>query len=640
MKINYAVLLVLITTISWAQKRDLTDIETYRSKYPDEQAIFLSYEEHIDIRIEGDSLNINTRTRREMLHMGTQSNVFAKDNVHSSTFYYTKRIEAKTLVPGKKKYEEVLVSDFKESFDKNSSVFYDDSKTTSFFYPAIQPGAVTSLEYDQRITEPRFLSGYVFQSYLPVESSKFTITADKGVELMLDVLNDNGSIITRRDEKDGRVTYSYEMRNAAKLKFEEKAPPLRYTAPHVVAIIKNYTTANGTKVPVLTDAGDLFGWYSSFIADLKDSEYENIKEVVSSIIKPADSELEKVRKIFYWVQGNIKYVAFEDGMRGLIPHNAGYVCDKRYGDCKDMASILVNMLHAAGIEAYFTWIGTRDIPYKYSTHASPIVDNHMIASYQHNGKYYFLDATSQYSSFELPSSMIQGKEALVAKAAGDFEIVEVPVIDNNANLRRDSAVAYLDNGVVRGTGTLELNGYPKVVNSFRMIKSSKSGVDKYMTQLLERGSNKFFVDQYDIKNIDNLDKPIVVNYEYRIEDYYREAGNKILVNLNLDKALQNDIIEDDREQPIEYDFKFRQQYITTLNIPDGYTVKRTPANDTHTTDIGGFEISYTTTDNTVVMKKEVWLDTLMIMPDDFDSWNNMIKDLNAAYRNILILEKK
>ena len=61
-----------------------------------------------------------------------------------------------------------------------------------------------------------------------------------------------------------------------------------------------------------------------------------------------------------------KYVAFEDGMGGFVPREAGLVCSRRFGDCKDMASILTAMNRAAGIPAYFTWLGTRDLPYTFS----------------------------------------------------------------------------------------------------------------------------------------------------------------------------------------------------------------------------------------------------------------------------------
>ena len=445
-----------------------------------------------------------------MLHLGNQSSVYAKDAIRSSSFFQTQNISAKTLVPEKKKYRAIEVTEFKESFDKSSSVFYDDSKSTNFIYPAIQPGAITVLEYKQKIKDPKFLTSFLFQNYLPVVHVKYTITADKGVDLKLEVLNDDESAITQIEESVGdRITYTFEAFNIEKLKYEENAPPIRSSALHVISLVNSYEV-DGKVVPVLSSTEDLFRWYATFIDGLKEGDHENIKAIVQDILSPNDSELDKVRKVFYWVQNNIKYIAFEDGMRGLIPHSASYVCDKRYGDCKDMATIVINMLHEAGVEAHFTWIGTRDIPYNYSDYPSPLVDNHMIATYIKDDQYYFLDATSQYSSYLLPSSMIQGKEALIALSNDEFEIKKVPVIEAQTNLKIDSSHFRVDNGSVLGSGKLYLAGYPKVFNSYKMIKSSKKAEEKFIQKLLERGSNKFFVTDYSIGNLDNLDKPIEI----------------------------------------------------------------------------------------------------------------------------------
>ena len=82
---------------------------------------------------------------------------------------------------------------------------------------------------------------------------------------------------------------------------------------------------------------------------------------------------DKARLIFNWVQDNIKYVAFEDGMGGFIPRPAASVCHKRYGDCKDMASIITDMLRYAGIKGNITWVGSDELPYDYTE----IADGHI-----------------------------------------------------------------------------------------------------------------------------------------------------------------------------------------------------------------------------------------------------------------------
>ena len=66
----------------------------------------------------------------------------------------------------------------------------------------------------------------------------------------------------------------------------------------------------------------------------------------------ARTEPEKVARIYYWVQDHVRYIAFENGLRGFIPHDAGRVYASRYGDCKDMANLLHEMLRMAGVKSY------------------------------------------------------------------------------------------------------------------------------------------------------------------------------------------------------------------------------------------------------------------------------------------------
>lgn len=641
---NKYLLTILLCSISivltQAQKVDPDELVTYSEKYPEDQAIFLKYYEDVDIKISGDSLVVSSKHLKETLHLGTKSNVYAKDGIYSSSFYKNEKIAARTLIPEKKKFKVIEVTEFKESFDKSSSVFYDDGKSINFIFPAVQPGAHTVLEYEQKIKDPKFIGSFLFQNYLPIVHSKFTVTIDQGIDIRLDIINNEDNLVKKKEEKVGnRIRYTFECNNAEKLKIEDDAPPIRFTAPHIAAIVQKYE-ANGTTHQVLSSPADLFGWYSTFIKGLKSGNYENIKKVIDEIIDPEDEELEKVKKIFHWVQNNVKYIAFEDGMRGLIPHNAEYVCDKRYGDCKDMASIVVNMLHAASIDAYFTWIGTRDIPYKYSEYPSPMVDNHMIATYIKDGKYYFLDATSQYSSYKLPSSMIQGKEALIARSESDFEIKVVPIIDKSENVKSDSSFYSLKDGSIIGAGSMTISGFPKVFNSYNMIKSSKKGLDDFMTKFMGRGNNKFFLDDYQISNLDDLEEPINVSYKFRVQDYYRKIGNKIYFNMNLVKSLTDKIIDDEREQPIENEFKYIHKNTSVLQIPYNYVVKHLPDNVSYKNDLFGFDIKYTQQGDKIILDKQLYVDYLMLEKDQFELWNEGIKKLSDSYRDALILENE
>src|SRR5581483_11937804 len=52
-----------------------------------------------------------------------------------------------------------------------------------------------------------------------------------------------------------------------------------------------------------------------------------------------------------WIKRNIRYVAIEIGVGGIIQHYASAILKNRYGDCKDHATLMASLLAAKGIDS-------------------------------------------------------------------------------------------------------------------------------------------------------------------------------------------------------------------------------------------------------------------------------------------------
>ncbi|QCK16798.1 DUF3857 domain-containing protein [Mangrovivirga cuniculi] len=635
-----SILVFFANSIS-AQKIDEEEISRLKEVYPESQVIFLKYFADIDISVKGDSLFVEKKNFENTFYLGNQVSQFAKDRIYSSSFYELKDIEAYSLVPSGRKYKKAKVESFKESFNKNSDFFYDDFKTINFVFPGIEQNAQSVLSYTEIYEEPRFGDKFFFQSGMPVDHARFSVTVDDEIDIEISRFNFDDFDIQVSEEKlkGDRTRYIFESREIQKWETESSSQGISYYAPHIVFRIKSFVDSKGEKHQVLDDLEDLFAWYSDFVGDLATQNDPKIQEVVDELISEDDSEIEKVRKIYYWVQDNIKYIAFEDGMRGFIPHSGSYVCEKRYGDCKDMASIIVNMLHHAGVKAHFTWVGTRSIPYKYSELPTTMVDNHMIATYKNGDDYYFLDATAQYLPFPLPSSMIQGKETLI-KTDDGFEIVEVPKIGYEKNVMNDTIRIKLDESTILGKGNVSLSGYAKLYNAFNLIQSDEKSVSDYLNYLLAKGNNKFLIEEYDIANLYNRDLPIEVDYSFNLADYYRNINDDIYINLNLDRAMNNFIFEEDRELPYENRFRYTNKIVTILEKPEGYELTYLPENLTFENDVLAFTIAYSEKNGEIIMDKTLEVKYLTLYPEDFDAHNTAVKALNKAYREAIVLSKK
>jgi transglutaminase-like putative cysteine protease len=612
-----------------------------KTKFPEDPAVFVERSEVLSIVVKNDSLQIFTDIVEDKLHLKEQSDIYSSGRVYGSHFNQIKDIKAKTLIWDKSRFKEMAVSDFKKNSDRDDGIFYDDSYYYSFKYPSVASGNRTQLQYTSVVKDSRFIPGYIFTSYLPQSKTSYTVKTSKQVELVYDVVNDPKHLIKfRKFEKGGFQFYEWTANDLPPTRGEESSPSIRYFAPHVICYVKSYESKNG-KVNVLSNLGDLYHWYSSFVPDLNADPSPELKAVVDGITKKSKSEIETVRNVYYWVQDNIQYVAFEEGMRGLIPHTGSYVCEKRYGDCKDMANLIVTMLKIANIKAYHTWIGTRDLPYKYTEVPTPLVDNHMIATYiDSSQRYYFLDGTSDHTAFGLPSSMIQGKEALIGINKDKYEVRVVPEIAKEANSMNDSIFIKLDGNQIMGKGTTTLRGYPKVFGGYELERSEKDDVKRYVTKLIGKGSNKFYLDGYNLSNLENRDKATRIDYTFRIGDYFQKIGDELYINLHLKKDYYNAFIDKIRESPQENTYKYVENDFCEFTIPDGYEVEYLPSTVNVKGDIIGLETTYKRENNKIIFTKKFYFDRLLVMPADFEKWNASIKELSEAYKESIILKKK
>ena len=635
--------LLLGSASVWAQQPTQL-VAQMQAQFPGEKAVYLDYRTDLTLELQGDSVLILARHHQDMLHLDAQSVAYANDRVFNSHFSRLQKLEARTMVPAGNSYKAVKVTDFKEKFELQSGIFYDDTRATTFSFPAVSPGARTVTDYTVRHPDPRFLVPFYFGAHVPMRHAELTITAPRSIKVNYKLFHvENTPINFTKQEKGNLITYRWTAENLPSPPRDDDGPEAAYYLPHLVYYVEEVPSMAGQARKMLAGVPELYNLYSGFVSNLDPKESPALHKVVDSLVVGAKTEQERVQRIYYWVQDNIRYVAFENGMGGFIPRDAGQVYAKRYGDCKDMANLTREMLRMAGIKSYLTWIGTRDLPYRYSELATPGVDNHMITTYEASpGKYVFLDATNKYMPFGMPSSFIQGKEALLAIDGKNCKVVGVPVMEKDRSPISDvSAVMLDDKGGLRGKGSLQLSGYAKVRQSYALDGLDQQQENKYVKALLERGNNKFFVDSYKVSHLDTHDKPLTIDYEYRLQDYVQKLDDEIYVNLNLEQPYAHDKIDaTKRRLPRVNEYAHQNRTRTELEIPAGYDVEYLPAAAESQDPLFGFRIKYERQGNKIVQDREVYINYLMLEPKQFSQWNAGIEKLNAAYRETVIFKKK
>ncbi len=633
----FFVLLVSLSCRVWAQE-EYTEIA---ERYSNENAVIVNNYEHLIIKYEDGELTANSNvTEERLLITSLAPGIYNSQTIYHSYFSKLDGVEGMAYIPNGKGYKTTKASNYKTTTSERENVFYDDAKQTEISFSGLTQGSRTEVNYSIIHRDLHFLPAFYVQSYLPIAKSKFEITVPKFVHMKFVIKGDHADLIkqtTKETDKD--ITYTWVAKNVPQLKSYDDAPSVSHYALHIIPFITDYQLpGSDVSKHVLGSVDDLYHYYYKFIKNVNQQQSELLDKTAAEITQGDVTQRQKAKHIYEWVQKNMHYIAFEDKLSGFIPREASDICTNKYGDCKDMTSIQVALYRKAGIDAYFTWIGTRDKPYTYEETPLPMVDNHMICTIKLDNEWIFADGTDPLIPFGIPPSGIQGKEALVGIDATTYKILTVPEMPAEKNFTVDSTTLHLSERNVEGTTTVNYTGYGAWDIGILMMYRNDNEKEKAIRAIMGRGSNKFIQTDFSYKlNTDN-NKEASLTSKFNISDYAQNIGKEYYVNMNLVRSYEGDHIDAKRDIAIEHRFKNINKQVVTLDIPKGYHVSYLPPNaEKKVNGLLNYKITYTKNAKQVVLVKEYDLQTLYVNREQFAAQNAIVDELKKQYKESVVL---
>jgi hypothetical protein len=171
-------------------------------------------------------------------------------------------------------------------------------------------------------------------------------------------------------------------------------------------------------------------WYNKVISGKIGLNTESNK-IFDRVIGTATDPDSIAAHVFNFVKTRITYLDVENGLGAFCPREGNEVLANRQGDCKDMASLICEVLQKHGIEAYRAISSTisHDVDFDFPSLSS---GNHMICVARIRDQWVFLDGTDAVCPYGLPSMQIQGRKLFVLNSKGG-ERLTVPFVDASRN---------------------------------------------------------------------------------------------------------------------------------------------------------------------------------------------------------------
>jgi hypothetical protein len=632
--------LLALFIYGFALAKSEINLESIKQKYAKYNAVVTKREYLYVFDIVKDTLQVIQHNSKEILILNEHPKAYTNDVIYYGSFSTIKNLKASTLLPNGKGYKKIAVTQFNESHDTDGSIFFDDSKAIQFAYPSLTQGAITTLNYSVVFKNPRFINNSYLQSFIPTIGCKVIVKTHKDIKLGYKLLNGEGYKINFKQYTKGKYNYwEWEVTDLAPFKYLG-APHFSIThySPHIALFVEKYKV-KGKEHTFFGTVDNLFQYYQKYLSQMDNSSSNELEEMVNKLTAGLN-EREKAKAIYYWVQNNIKYVAYVQGDMGFIPASPTEVFTKRFGDCKGMSSLINKMMELAGLPARLSWVGTRKIPYTYNNMPLPSVDNHMVTSYLKGDSVIIMDGTFKFLDFGLYPYHIQGKEVLISISEKEYKLFEVPISPSSTSVVTDSVSISIVGNAIKGKALRTHTGFHKMELANAMDGVKKEDYSKRFSALFGKGNNKFKVDSFRVGNLFEYDKPAEVYYEFSLADYTSSMGDEIYINLNLDKSpWLNKVDTTSQYSPISNDFYFTEKHITRFQIPEGYRVTFIPGDDHFEHENFKYSLKYKQEDNSIVLEKVIVGEFLLLLDNKFNDWNKMLEQLTKNYRLSLVLKK-
>ncbi|MFZ4522441.1 MAG: DUF3857 domain-containing protein [Bacteroidales bacterium] len=300
--------------------------------------------------------------------------------------------------------------------------FYSDYKVKCFELKHNQFPYQVHVEYEEVSTEFLHIAWWspVYNSHAPTRSAMLTVEIPAGYPIHIFQQN-LGSPVTDTINRTIRMKWSGQYSRL--IKEECCRAATRDLFPYVYIVPGEFAYGIHGSFASWITFGDFIAGLMEGEEDLPASETERVKQMTSGLT----DTLAIIKKLFYYLQDNTRYLSVSIDVGGFKPYPASYVSQNKYGDCKALALFMKSLLAVKGIPSFFTLVYGNTIPETIIKNFPAAQFNHAILCVPYKSDTLWLDCTSKDYPVGYTSAFIQGRPALVI-SKGKSKLVEIPAL--------------------------------------------------------------------------------------------------------------------------------------------------------------------------------------------------------------------
>ncbi|WP_353779590.1 DUF3857 domain-containing protein [Winogradskyella sp. 3972H.M.0a.05] len=543
-----------------------------------------------------------------------------------------KKLEVKIFDKNGKQIKRIKKNDFRDVSAVDGGTMYSDNRVKYLEYTAVSYPYTVEYTSQVEYSMTAFITGWLpLEGYeVSTEHSKYEIINTSGINLASKQTNFEGFNINQESD------WVFVAENLKAIKREVYSPDFRSIVPYMKVALEEFDM-KGLKGSN-KDWNDFGKWMNDkLISNTRNLPQEVIDEV-RVLVSDADSDLEKAKRVYQYVQDKTRYISVQVGIGGWKPIIAEDVDRLGYGDCKGLSNYTKALLEAVDVPAYYTVIyGGRSIR-NMDKEFSVTEGNHVILAVPHEEDYIWLECTSQTTPFGYIANFTDDRDALLITPEGG-KIIHTKTYEASDNLKHTTAEIELsDSGDITGHVNINTEGTRYYFHSSIERKTPSDQKLVYKEDYWED------INRLEIENIKLSNDKDEIRFSEEIEisasNYAKNSGGRFLFSPNFFNKLSYIPPRDkNRIYDIKIDRGITDKDYYTLKIPENTTVEAIPKPVEISNEFGSYKYEVAQEkDNIITVKRELTLNKGLFDAASYNDFRSFRKAIAKADKSKIVLK--
>ena len=364
---------------------------------------------------------------------------------------------------------------------------------------------------------------------------------------------------------------------------------------------------------------------------------EPLRAELMSLVNQWKSDPNKedaILKAIQYVQEDIRYFGIEIGVNSHKPHSPNQVFERKYGDCKDKAVLLVHLLKALNVEAEPALVSSSFHGGISQYLPSPSAFDHVIVRLKYLDEYYYIDATETARRGELSSVSYQPFEKALPISSKQNDLVEVNNHPTHQFIKVNEHYVTTDFSMpteLKVTTTYK-GGYADQIRYWYKTNSQNIIQEKYLNYYKKNYSEVAAKQELTIDDNEATNEIVIVEH-YEINNFWTHASKFYYKDFTSgeikERMLSPEVV--DRDAPIAIPFPVNIEHHIKVQLPDNQLLEKEENNSEVVDDSFIFNVSSSQEKNQFNLQYHYQVLNKQV-PSSLT--NQYLKNLNDAYKAV------